>query len=518
MSDIPKLTRGFETSITGRLAKNGSEFGLVSVLDKKGDTISGYYGITLDEGEPDEEDMLISITGSTATIIARGLDPDDPQTEVEDLKKTHRRGASLKITDYPLLAIIRNLMNAETDYGFPNTLKYASHPTISDPQHIPDKQYVDEGLNAGAANASPTVQGLVEEATQLEVDTREVTGSTGAKLFVPLDKIRATKYHDYAGDGGSTDDYAITVTPAPIAYGLGQFFLFKANTANTGSATLNVNSLGAKTIKKFKDIDLDTNDIKAGQVVAVMYDGTNMQLVSPIGKQPITQTGAEIFAIDAAGNDTYVITLSPVPAALVAGMVVRFKAGTANTGPATLNVNSLGAKTIKKHHDQDLNTGDIEANQIVEVVYDAVADVWQMNSQLGTAVTSFAGSLTTHTAIATTTNLDTTFTPNFRASVIQVYYSIQIAGATKERVGIATFSGTSIVGNMTFGGVNVDTTNVTIGNITVDANNVTASGGGSSSCTLSIQTLADDSFVIRAAIVGISSNEVTVNYYPVAFK
>lgn len=84
----------------------------------------------------------------------------------------------------------------------------------------------------------------------------------------------------YAADGGSTDEYAITLTPAPTAYAAGQVFMFKANTDNTGPTTLNVNSLGAKTIKKDLNSDLETGDIKAGQMVTVMYDGTNLQLLS----------------------------------------------------------------------------------------------------------------------------------------------------------------------------------------------------------------------------------------------
>lgn len=86
----------------------------------------------------------------------------------------------------------------------------------------------------------------------------------------------------YAADAGANDSYAVTLSPAPTAYTTGQVVNFKANTANTGAATLNVNSLGAKTIKKLGSIDLSTNDILASQIVSVIYDGTNFQLLSPI--------------------------------------------------------------------------------------------------------------------------------------------------------------------------------------------------------------------------------------------
>lgn len=145
------------------------------------------------------------------------------------------------------------------------------------------KEYIDAAAIAGAVPASTSTGGLVVEASQAEIDARTATKVIGAstyKLFATPDKIRASKYHDYAADAGSNDTYVITVTPAPTAYAAGQVFTFKANTANTDAATLNVNSLGAKTIKKGATSDLQTGDILASQIVTVVYDGTNFQLVS----------------------------------------------------------------------------------------------------------------------------------------------------------------------------------------------------------------------------------------------
>lgn len=83
----------------------------------------------------------------------------------------------------------------------------------------------------------------------------------------------------YAADAGSTDDYAVTLAPVPTAYFIGMVVRFKANTANTGACTLNVNSLGAKTIKKNTTDDLGDNNIVANQIITVVYDGTNFQLI-----------------------------------------------------------------------------------------------------------------------------------------------------------------------------------------------------------------------------------------------
>ena len=100
------------------------------------------------------------------------------------------------------------------------------------------------------------------------------------------------------------------------------------------------------------------------------------------GKHKLSGFQGAQYAADAEASDTYAVTLVPIPAAYFNGMIVTFKANTANTGAATLNVNTLGAIAIKKYHDQDLETGDIEANQIVAVVYNSSTAKFQVISQL----------------------------------------------------------------------------------------------------------------------------------------
>lgn len=94
----------------------------------------------------------------------------------------------------------------------------------------------------------------------------------------------------------------------------------------------------------------------------------------------VTQSGEQIYAVDAVGTDAYAITLVPAITAYKDGLTLRFKAGTANTGAATLAVNGLTATTIKKAYNSDLVTGDILAGQIVTVTYDATNSVFQLLS------------------------------------------------------------------------------------------------------------------------------------------
>jgi len=79
---------------------------------------------------------------------------------------------------------------------------------------------------------------------------------------------------------GSANAYDVVISPVPISYEIGMKVHFKANFSNTGAATVNLNSLGAKDIKKNVSSDLSSGDIAVDEVVLVVYDGTNFQLIS----------------------------------------------------------------------------------------------------------------------------------------------------------------------------------------------------------------------------------------------
>lgn len=123
------------------------------------------------------------------------------------------------------------------------------------------------------------------------------------------------------------------------------------------------------------------------------------------GQHTLTGYQGSAYAADAEASDTYVVTLDPVPAAYFAGMTIRVLFNTANTGAATINVNSLGAKTIKKMHDQDLEDNDIEATQISTLIYDGTN--FQMQGQLASA---------TGTGAPVRANTPTLITPNIGAA------------------------------------------------------------------------------------------------------
>ncbi len=87
----------------------------------------------------------------------------------------------------------------------------------------------------------------------------------------------------YATASGLPGVYAVFLPVAPAVYSAGMTVTFKANVANTGATTLNVNGLGTRPIYKNGSIALAANDIAAGQIVTVICDGTNFQIVGQVG-------------------------------------------------------------------------------------------------------------------------------------------------------------------------------------------------------------------------------------------
>ena len=124
--------------------------------------------------------------------------------------------------------------------------------------------------------------GAVADGEFLKRSGSTITSAAGTSVLT-ADSVSAPVF---AADAGSNDTYVATLSPVPSGYTTGTHYRFKANTANTGACTINFNSLGAKTIKKAAGgitTDLADNDIRAGQWVDLVYDGTNMQMQSTSG-------------------------------------------------------------------------------------------------------------------------------------------------------------------------------------------------------------------------------------------
>lgn len=257
-----------------------SDFGSLGycTIDPK---IASYEEIISFTGMIDNGDGTCTLTG-----LSRDLTSKYPYTTT-GVGKTHGASAILVFSNNPqIYGRLAGKDNDETISGFWTfPTADASRPGIgSDVDTAVATAFITFGqlsrqAIAGAANASTTVKGLVELATQAEVDAKTTTGGTGAKLVPTPDTQRSTLLSDYVVDTGGANAYVITPVPAITAYAAGQTFVFKAVNANTTASTLNVSGLGTKNIFNRGAALLGT-EIGANQIVTVIYDGTQFQILS----------------------------------------------------------------------------------------------------------------------------------------------------------------------------------------------------------------------------------------------
>jgi len=111
-----------------------------------------------------------------------------------------------------------------------------------------------------------------------ETDTKMRKNGNGITAWNSLAYI--VQSEDYSTASG-TDTYAADYKlPSIGGLQVGQSFKIKFTNGNTASSTLNINSLGAITIKKFVSLDLGMGDIIAGGIYELYYDGTNFQITT----------------------------------------------------------------------------------------------------------------------------------------------------------------------------------------------------------------------------------------------
>lgn len=188
---IPTPVALFETSLAAGITSTATSFTLVSAVDKEGNNLaSSTYPFIIDEGSASEEMVIADCTATACTNVARGISVLTGTTSVTTLKKSHRRGASVKITDGPQLVLLTRIVNGIGT--FPNKISYTSAPTFSNGLDIVDKTYVDGVAVAGAPNADETTKGISELSTAAETGAGTSVGSTGARLVIPTSLATST--------------------------------------------------------------------------------------------------------------------------------------------------------------------------------------------------------------------------------------------------------------------------------------------------------------------------------------
>lgn len=222
-----------------------SDFGTIPTvtIDPK---VSGSEEITSFADIIDNGDNTATLTG-----LIRDLASKYPYT-TSGTGKQHGSSAVVVFSDNP--QVFGRLAGKDNDETITGQWTFLSFP-----------------ITPATPFASSTVIGM----TKLSVDPFISTNPTA----IGNNDTRILQ-NAYNTDSGTANTYAITLGVSPGAYSSGQIYIFKATNANTGASTLNVNSLGVKSVKTAAGAALTGGTIIAGQIVLVEYDGTNFQMLS----------------------------------------------------------------------------------------------------------------------------------------------------------------------------------------------------------------------------------------------
>ena len=282
----------------------------------------------------------------------------------------------------------------------------------------PGKTVTSVRLNNHVDNAS-LLNGAVldqqEKVITVGADTVLLGDSTLANSALPK-KVQLTNLlpeavrngsQGYALDSGTANTYSVALTPAATTYAAGMTLLFKAGNANSGASTLNVNALGAISLKSRAGGDLVANDIIAGQICECVYEAVSGHfiLLNALSAGQIVAThllesvryGEHAYAVDTGSVNAIALAPTPAPTGLVEGMVLRFRVIHANTDACTLGVtlanSTVSTANLTRPGGAPLVPGDLQVGQIVQAVYTNGA-VWQILSPVAKVPAMRSGSVT----------------------------------------------------------------------------------------------------------------------------
>jgi hypothetical protein len=198
-----------------------------------------------------------------------------------------------------------------------------------------------------------------------------------------------------------TDTLTGSLTPAIAAYATGNLFSFVAAATNTGAATINLNSLGAKSITKAGSTALAAGDIVSGQIYLIEYDGTRFQLINPS-----TVSGVSSISFGSTGLTPSTATTGAVS---VAGTLAIANGGTGSTTLAGANIPVVNVANTFTGTQTFSGT-----SSVLATVLNDVAEVTTVSATAATGTINY--DITTQAVLYYTSNASANWTVNFRGS------------------------------------------------------------------------------------------------------
>lgn len=164
--EIPKTLANYTIRLTAGISASDTSFTLSTSLDPEGGTFSGLYGITFDIGTSKEEHIIATLTGSSGTVVKRGLSRVDALTEVSDNKYAHGQ-ATVTFTDYPIIVAVQRLLSGTEDFNTVdwtgvNSIDDLATPTSGELTKAANVDFVNSIAIAGSPDSSTVTKGIAK--------------------------------------------------------------------------------------------------------------------------------------------------------------------------------------------------------------------------------------------------------------------------------------------------------------------------------------------------------------------
>lgn len=189
VSNLPTVVANYQDSLATQENTGDSSFTLVSGEDSLGRSLSGFYCFTVDPNTSIAEYECGNASGTVVTAVTRGIDPVNPNATSSAIIFTHRRGASVVISDYTPIANQERILQGLDTLPSGTVLQYNPNVTNAEvgaaQNNIASVAYVASTSFAGTTNGSLAQKGIYQEATPAQIASSTGVGSTGADLIVP---------------------------------------------------------------------------------------------------------------------------------------------------------------------------------------------------------------------------------------------------------------------------------------------------------------------------------------------
>lgn len=188
-SPLPATPALFETSLAAPVGVADTSLTLVQNSLLGGNSISGFTCFTVDSNNPNVEYICGNVSGTNVTGLSRGISPLDGTTTLPTIAYSHRRGADVKITDFPSITILQRIFSGFDSIAnpFSYSSSVATSTLASNRNYVPSVGLLqDTAFNsAGVINATIAARGVVQIATPTQVASSTTIGSSGATLVIP---------------------------------------------------------------------------------------------------------------------------------------------------------------------------------------------------------------------------------------------------------------------------------------------------------------------------------------------